>query len=91
VRAALAGWANHEIEPDLVLLDLGLAEVDGVEVCRGLRRWMANPIIVLTADDSEERKVEALDICARDAGDRGVGSFVRPHSESANAHHAANQ
>jgi two-component system KDP operon response regulator KdpE len=54
------------VEPDVVVLDLGLPDLDGVEVCRQLRRWTSNPIIVLTVDDGENRKVEALDAGADD-------------------------
>src|SRR4051812_38185690 len=53
-------------EPDLVLLDLGLPDLDGVEVCRHLRTWFANPILVLSADGDEARKIEALDVGADD-------------------------
>jgi two-component system KDP operon response regulator KdpE len=57
--------ANRE-PPDVVLLDLGLPDIDGVEICRRLRRWHSCPIIVLTADGAEERKVAALDEGADD-------------------------
>jgi two-component system, OmpR family, KDP operon response regulator KdpE len=53
-------------EPDLVILDLGLPDMDGIEVCRQLRRWSANPILVLSADGAEDRKVAALDEGAND-------------------------
>jgi two-component system KDP operon response regulator KdpE len=53
-------------EPDLVILDLGLPDMDGIEVCRQLRRWSANPILVLSADGAEDRKVAALDEGADD-------------------------
>ena len=53
-------------EPDLVILDLGLPDMDGIEVCRRLRRWSANPILVLSADGAEDRKVAALDEGAND-------------------------
>jgi two-component system KDP operon response regulator KdpE len=53
-------------EPDIVLLDLGLPDLDGVEVCRQLRRWLGSPVIVLTADGSEDRKILALDEGADD-------------------------
>jgi two-component system KDP operon response regulator KdpE len=54
------------VEPDVVVLDLGLPDLDGLEVCRQLRRWTSNPIIVLTVDDGENRKIEALDAGADD-------------------------
>ena len=47
--------------PDVVVLDLGLPDMDGADVCRELRRWFLNPIVVLTADANEDRKVAALD------------------------------
>jgi two-component system, OmpR family, KDP operon response regulator KdpE len=53
-------------DPAVVILDLGLPDIDGVEVCRRIRSWSDVPIIVLTADDTEHRKVEALDDGADD-------------------------
>jgi two-component system KDP operon response regulator KdpE len=58
--------ATAEQEPDIVILDLGLPDVDGIEVCRRLRAWFAHPIIVLSADGAEDRKVAALDEGADD-------------------------
>jgi two-component system KDP operon response regulator KdpE len=52
--------------PDLVVLDLGLPDIDGVEVCLRLRQWTEVPVIVLSALDSEDRKVLALDSGADD-------------------------
>lgn len=52
--------------PDAVVLDLGLPDMDGVEVCRRIREWTEVPIIVLSADATEKRKVEALDLGADD-------------------------
>jgi two-component system KDP operon response regulator KdpE len=52
--------------PDLVILDLALPDMDGVEVCRHLREWSRVPIIVLSAHGEEELKVEALDEGADD-------------------------
>ena len=52
--------------PDLVLLDLGLPGIDGVDVIRGLRGWTSIPIIVLSARDGDPSKVEALDAGADD-------------------------
>jgi two-component system KDP operon response regulator KdpE len=52
--------------PDVVILDLGLPGIDGVDVIRGLRAWTQIPIIVLSARDQERDKVEALDAGADD-------------------------
>ena len=46
--------------PDLVVLDLGLGDIDGVEVCRRIREWSDVPIVVLSAEGAEQRKVAAL-------------------------------
>ena len=54
------------LEPDLIVLDLGLPDIDGIDVCRDLRRWSAAPILVLSADGDEARKVRALDEGADD-------------------------
>jgi two-component system, OmpR family, KDP operon response regulator KdpE len=52
--------------PDLIILDLGLPDRDGLEVTRDLREWTSIPIIVLTARRQENDKVAALDIGADD-------------------------
>jgi two-component system KDP operon response regulator KdpE len=52
--------------PELVILDLGLPDVDGQEVLRRLREWLQAPIIVLSARDQEQQKVTALDNGADD-------------------------
>lgn len=52
--------------PEVVLLDLGLPDADGLDVTRELRGWSATPIIVLSARGREEDKVEALDTGADD-------------------------
>jgi two-component system KDP operon response regulator KdpE len=64
--------------PDLVILDLGLPEIDGQEVLRRLREWLAAPILVLTARDQEAQKVEALDAGADDYLTKpfGVGELL---------------
>ena len=54
---------NH---PDLVLLDIGLPGIDGIEVVEGLRGWTTVPIIMLSVRDAEEDKVRALDAGADD-------------------------
>jgi len=53
--------AVGEQPPDLVLLDLGLPDVEGIEVARRIREWSAVPIIFLTVRDEERTKVHALD------------------------------
>jgi two-component system, OmpR family, KDP operon response regulator KdpE len=52
--------------PDLVILDLGLPDLDGIEVCRRIREFSEVPIVVLSAYGDERRKVEALDSGADD-------------------------
>ena len=54
------------IEPDVVLLDLALPDIDGIEVCHQLKLWISSPVIVVTADGSESRVVAALDTGADD-------------------------
>src|SRR4030095_97177 len=53
-------------KPDLIILDLGLPDMDGVEVCARLREWTQIPIIILSVRDSEREKVAALDKGADD-------------------------
>jgi two-component system KDP operon response regulator KdpE len=52
--------------PDLIILDLGLPDMDGLDVTRELREWSSTPIIVLSARDQERDKVLALDAGADD-------------------------
>jgi two-component system KDP operon response regulator KdpE len=52
--------------PDVVVLDLGLPDLDGLEVVRRIRSWSEVPVIVLSATDLEDRKVAALDAGAND-------------------------
>jgi len=47
--------------PDVIVLDLGLPDMDGMDVCQRIRTWSDVPIVVLSADGSEDRKVDALD------------------------------
>ncbi len=61
---ALTLAASHH--PDVVVLDLGLPGIDGVEVIRGLRGWSTVPIVVLSVRDGERDKVSALDAGADD-------------------------
>jgi two-component system KDP operon response regulator KdpE len=52
--------------PDAILLDLGLPDMDGVELTRRMREWLRIPIIVISVRDLEEDKVKALDAGADD-------------------------
>ncbi len=52
--------------PDLIILDLGLPDMDGVEVTRQLREWTNTPIIILSVREQESDKIEALDAGADD-------------------------
>lgn len=61
---ALRTAASHP--PDAVLLDLGLPDLDGVEVARRLREWSSVPVVVLSARGREADKIEALDAGADD-------------------------
>jgi two-component system KDP operon response regulator KdpE len=81
VRAALEGQGIvvHDAEtgkqglaeaatrkPDLVIVDLGLPDMDGIEVIQELRKWSTVPVVVLSARSNEEYKVTALDAGADD-------------------------
>lgn len=64
--------------PDVVLLDLGLPDIDGIEVAKRLREWTQVPIIVLSARGREKDKIEALDVGADDYLTKpfGVGELL---------------
>ena len=81
LKAALAGshYVVHEVEtgadalmqvanlkPDAVILDLGLPDMDGIEVTRRLREWTQVPVIILSVRDQEKEKIRALDAGADD-------------------------
>ena len=73
----LRSTAVHRDAPDLVILDLGLPDIDGVEVCTQIRESRSTPIVVLSARGGENDKVRALDAGADDYvtkpfGTRGV-------------------
>jgi two-component system KDP operon response regulator KdpE len=93
VRTALEaeGWSVHETEtmqqgltdagtrkPDLIILDLGLPDGDGMEFLRDLRGWSNVPVIVLSARVNEQDKIEALDAGADDYLTKpfGVGELL---------------
>ena len=52
--------------PDLVILDLGLPDIDGMEILSRLRKWSGMPVVVISARSHEKDKVEALDLGADD-------------------------
>ncbi len=58
--------ASAEQAPDLIVLDLGLPDLDGTEACRRIRKQSKVPIVVLSARGEEAEKVEALDLGADD-------------------------
>jgi two-component system, OmpR family, KDP operon response regulator KdpE len=93
VRTALEaeGWSVHETDtmrqgltdagtrqPDLVILDLGLPDGDGMQFLRDLRSWSKVPVIVLSARVGEQDKIEALDAGADDYLTKpfGVGELL---------------
>ncbi len=93
VRTALEaeGWSVHETEtlrqglsdagtrkPDLIILDLGLPDGDGMEFLRDLRGWSKVPVIVLSARVGEQDKIDALDAGADDYLTKpfGVGELL---------------
>ena len=93
LRASLAAHGNTVFEasngqdalrmaldnrPDLAILDLGLPDVDGVEVTRRIREWSRMPIIILSVRNQEQNKIEALDAGADDYLTKpfGVGELL---------------
>lgn len=65
--------ASRDDRPDVVVLDMGLPDADGLDVCRAIRSGGDTPVIVLSADGSEARKVDALDQGADDYLTKPVG------------------
>ena len=60
--------------PDVVLLDLGLPDMDGIEIIRNVRTWTSIPIIVISARSAEKEKVQALDLGADDYITKPLGT-----------------
>jgi two-component system KDP operon response regulator KdpE len=73
---ALAAVASYR--PDIIILDLGLPDLDGVEVTRRLREWTKIPIIIVSVREQEKEKIAALDAGADDYLTKpfGVGELV---------------
>ena len=63
-KEAISAAASHC--PDLILLDLGLPDMDGVEVLKTIRQWTGIPVVIVSARGHEREKVEALDLGADD-------------------------
>ena len=63
-QEALNAVLNHR--PDIIILDLGLPDFDGIEVTRRLREWSQTPIIILSVREAENDKIAALDAGADD-------------------------
>ncbi len=63
-KDALFLTSSHN--PDLILLDLGLPDMDGIEVLKKIREWSSVPVVVVSARGHEREKVEALDLGADD-------------------------
>lgn len=61
---ALQAMLSHR--PDIIILDLGLPDIDGIEVTRRLREWSQTPIIILSVREAEQDKIAALDAGADD-------------------------
>ena len=61
---ALQAVLSHR--PDIIILDLGLPDIDGIEVTRRLREWSQTPIIILSVREAEQDKIAALDAGADD-------------------------
>jgi two-component system KDP operon response regulator KdpE len=96
------GWTVHETatlrqglidagtrKPDLVVLDLGLPDGDGVDFIRDLRKWSDKPVIVLSARVGEADKIEALDAGADDYLTKpfGVGELLARVRAALRRHH----
>jgi len=80
-KVTTAGTGNEgktlitSILPDVVLLDLGLPDMDGLDVIKSVREWSSIPIIVISARTQEKEKVAALDVGADDYITKPFGTF----------------
>lgn len=69
-ESAVSETVSHN--PDIILLDLGLPDIDGVEVIRRIRSWSNVPIIVISARSEDSDKIDALDAGADDYLTKGA-------------------
>ena len=78
-------------KPDLIILDLGLPDGDGIEFIRDLRQWSAVPVIVLSARSEESDKIAALDAGADDYLSKpfGIGELQALQPPVAGSYHPA--
>lgn len=91
-QEALQTAAQHR--PDVIILDLGLPDMDGTDVTRALREWSQVPIIVLSVRDREEDKIAALDAGADDYLTKpfGIGELMaRLRVSLRHAHHTEDE
>ena len=72
-QAAIMETASHN--PDIILLDLGLPDLDGNDIIQSIRGWTKTPIIVISARSTEEDKARALDLGADDYLTKPFGSI----------------
>jgi two-component system, OmpR family, KDP operon response regulator KdpE len=88
--AGLVGLSEAALSrPDVIVLDLGLPEIDGVEVIRRLREWSRTPVLVLSVRDATEQKVAALEAGADDYLTKpfdGAELIARLHALDRRAH-----
>ena len=82
-EAAVMETASHN--PDIVLLDLGLPDLDGIEVIRRIRSWSNVPIIVISARSEDTDKIDALDAGADDKTVFCGGTFGQAPGDPAQA------
>ena len=81
--AARAGEQVAQRKPDVIILDLGLPDRDGVDFIRDLRAWSATPILILSARSAEDSKVDALDAGADDYLSKpfGMAELLATHGD----------
>jgi len=80
------------VRPDLIILDLGLPDMDGVEVLRRIREWSDVPVIILSVRDREDDKIKALDTGADDYLTKPFGTgelLARIRASMRRSRHAA--